>query len=442
MVYVISQEGIPLMPTEKHGMVRHFLKEGLAKVVRRKPFTIQLQYKSKTYVQPVTYGIDSGYTYIGYSVVANKKELMCGELTLLKDMSERLKKRRDYRILRRSRLRYRKPRFDNRKRPEGWLTPSIQHKFDSHIRFINLLRTFLPLTTINIEVGSFDTQKIKDSNIQGVDYQNGEQKDFYNLREYILYRDNYKCQLCGNSGVPLVVHHIGYWKQDRTNRPDNLITLCTQCHSSTNHAENGKLYGMKSATRTLKEATFMSMVKKKLAEELNKTFIVNTTYGYETKSKRIALGLDKTHYNDAFVIAGGTEEHKRVEPINFVQRRRNNRSLELFYDAKYIDTRTGKVASGKELFNGRTTRNKELNTENLHKYRGTKKSAGRRQIRKQHYFYQAGDLVWFNNKVYKVSGNEGGNSKYNYISLVGSKKQAKPNQVKIYKFRRGIYVDE
>ena len=195
---------------------------------------------------------------------------------------------------------------------------------------------------------------------------------------------------------------------------------------------------MKSATRTLKEATFMSMVKKKLAEELNKTFNVNVTYGYETKSKRIELGLSKTHYNDAFVIAGGTEDHKRVEPINFVQTRRNNRSLETFVDAKYIDTRTGKVASGKELFNGRTTRNKELNTENLYKFRGTKKSAGRRQIRKQHYFYQAGDLVWFNGKVYKVKSNDC----LGYIDLIGSKKRAKPNQVKIYKFRRGIYVDE
>jgi len=441
MVYVISQEGIPLMPTEKHGMVRHFLKEGLAKVVRRKPFTIQLQYKSKTYVQPVTYGIDSGYTYVGYSVVANKKELICGMLTLLKDMNERLKKRRMYRRIRRSRLRYRKPRFDNRKRLNDWLAPSIQHKFDSHIRFINLLRTFLPLTTINIEVGDFDTQKIKDPNIQGVGYQNGAQKDFYNLREYILYRDNYKCKLCGKPNVPLVVHHIGYWKGDRTNRPDNLITLCTQCHSPANHAQNGKLYGMKSVTRTLKEATFMSTVKEKLTEELNKTFIVNVTYGYETKSKRIALGLDKTHYNDAFVIAGGTKDHKRVEPINFVQTRRNNRSLETFVDAKYVDTRTGKVASGKELFNGRTTRNKELNTENLHKYRGDKKSAGRRQIRRQHYFYQAGDLVWFNNKVYKVKSNVS-DGKYRYIELIGSKKLAKPNQVKIYKFRRGICVDE
>jgi hypothetical protein len=442
MVYVISQEGIPLMPTEKHGMVRHFLKEGLAKVVRRKPFTIQLQYRSKTYTQPVTYGIDSGYSYVGYSAVANKKELISGVLTLLKDMSERLKKRRDYRRLRRTRLRYRKSRFDNRKKPDGWLAPSIQHKFDSHIRFINLLRTFLPLTTINIEVGNFDTQKIKDPNISGVGYQNGEQKDFFNLREYILYRDNYKCQLCGRDDLPLVVHHIGYWKGDRTNRPDNLITLCTQCHSPANHAQNGKLYGMKSVTRTLKEATFMSTVKQKLANELSKTFNVNVTYGYETKAKRIALGLDKTHYNDAFVIAGGTKDHKRVEPINFVQTRRNNRSLEKFYDAKYVDTRTGKVASGKELFNGRTTRNKKLNTENLHKYRGLKKSAGQRRIRKQHYFYQAGDLVWFNGKVYKVKSNEGGNSKYKYISLVGSKKYAKPNQVKIYKFRRGICVDE
>ena len=56
------------------------------------------------------------------------------------------------------------------------------------------------------------------------------------------------------------------------------------------------------------------------------------------------------------------------------QIRRNKRSLEQFYDAKYVDIRNGKVKSGTELFSGRRTRNKNLNPENLRKYRGEKKS--------------------------------------------------------------------
>lgn len=34
MVYVISQNGQPLMPTDRHGKVKHLLKSGKAKVVK------------------------------------------------------------------------------------------------------------------------------------------------------------------------------------------------------------------------------------------------------------------------------------------------------------------------------------------------------------------------------------------------------------------------
>ena len=433
MVYVISKDGKPLMPTERYGKVRKLLKQKLAKVVRLHPFTIQLQYVTTTYTQPISLGIDSGYTYIGYSAITDKREVMSGVLSLLSDISERIAKRREYRRLRRSRLRYRKPRFNNRRIPEGWLPPSIQHKVDSHIRFIKLLKSILPITRTTIEVASFDIQKIKDPNIQGMDYQNGEQKGFYNLREYILYRDNYTCQLCGKRNVPLRVHHIGYWKGDRTNKPSNLITLCTQCASAKNHLPKGKLYGWEPKLKAFKEETFMSILRKRLANTLN----CNFTYGYLTKARRIELNLEKIHYNDAFCIAGGTENHTRIEPINFGQTRRNNRSLEKFYDAKYIDIRTGKPAKGLELFNGRTTRNKNLNLENLHKYRGKKLSKGRRQIRRQRYLYQHNDLVKLNGKVYIVDGTS---SYGKYIGLIGLSKNVRTNLIKPYVFRKGIYA--
>ncbi|UMZ73740.1 RRXRR domain-containing protein [Natranaerofaba carboxydovora] len=121
------------------------------------------------------------------------------------------------------------------------------------------------------------------------------------------------------------------------------------------------------------------------------------------KSKRIALGLTKSHVNDAFVIAGGKEQ-KRLEPYIINQYRRNNRSLEKFYDAKYTDIRDGKKKKGQKLFSGRRKRDKNLDGENLRKYRGHKTAKGKRTIIRKRYFYQPNDLVKFKNQVFTVKG--------------------------------------
>lgn len=436
MVYVISKEGKPLMPTKRHGKIRVLLKNNLVKVVKRKPFTIKLLYDTTNYTQPVTLGIDSGYTYIGFSATTEKEEFISGECTLLKGQSERLKEKSMYRKQRRSRLRYRAPRFDNRAIPKGWLAPSIQHKYESHLRFIAYLQSILPISKIIIEVANFDVQKIKNPKIEGKEYQEGEQKDFWNLREYILHRDNHKCQNpdCNNKSKDkiLEVHHIGFWKKDRTNRPSNLITLCDKCHNPKNHKEGNFLWGWKPKLKSFKEATFMSVVRWRLVNSLNCEHI----YGFDTKSKRIALGLEKTHYNDAFCIADGSAQ-TRVKPIYFEQIRRNNRSLEKFYDAKYVDSRTGEKVSGQDLNSGRRTRNKDLNSENLHKYRKQKLSKGQRRIRTQRYFYQSKDLVKYENKIYKVKGIQ---NKGAYIKLENLSKPIKTELVVPYEFRKGICV--
>ena len=142
MVYVLSQTGKPLMPTS-NAKARILLKQGKASVKTVKPFTIQLTYTTTEYTQKVTLGVDSGYLNIGFSAITDKKELISGEVKLLKGMSDRITEKSMYRTIRRGRLRHRKPRFDNRKRKEGWLAPSIQHKLDSHIRFINRVEIYI-----------------------------------------------------------------------------------------------------------------------------------------------------------------------------------------------------------------------------------------------------------------------------------------------------------
>jgi len=434
MVYVLSKQGKPLMPTKRYGKVRRMLNSGKAKVVKSKPFTIRLTYETTGHTQPVTLGIDSGYEKIGYSAITEKEELITGEVKLLKGISERLKERSMYRSQRRSRKRYRKPRFDNRKQQEGWLAPSIQHKFDSHIRFIKYLMSILPITETIIEVANFDIQKIKNPTIEGKGYQEGEQYGYRNLREYILHRDGHKCQNpdCKNKSKnpTLEIHHMGFWKGDRSNRPGNLITLCDKCHTPANH--KGFLYGWEPKVKSFKPETFMTIVRWKLVNALN----CRHTYGYITKQKRIELGLDKTHNNDAFVIAGGTGQ-KRCESTTITQVRRNNRSLQKFYDAKYIDIRTGKKASGQELNSGRRARNRNLNGPNLRVYRGQKLSKGRVQIRRKRYPFQPGDIVIYRGKRYTVKGvqNHG-----NYVRLAELSKPVKAKDLKLLYYSKGLKV--
>ena len=144
-------------------------------------------------------------------------------------MSERIKERAMYRNNRRSRTRYRPPRFDNRRRAKGWLAPSIQHKLGNQIRQVNILTSVSSVSEIIIEVASFDIQAIKNPSISAIAYQQGSQAGFWNLREYILHRDEHKCQNpnCKNRAKEkiLQIHHIGHWKKDRTDRPSNLIKI-------------------------------------------------------------------------------------------------------------------------------------------------------------------------------------------------------------------------
>ena len=208
-VFVLSKTEKPLMPTTP-ARARKMLRDGKATVVQRTPFTIKLTVQTKEYTQPVTLGIDAGSKTIGVSAGTEKEELYSSEITLRDDIVELLSEKRQYRRIRRNRLRYRKPRFLNRKKDNGWLAPSIQHKIDSHLKIVESVHKILPISKIIVEVASFDLQKIKNPDIQGEEYQMGEQLDFWNVREYVLFRDNHKCQHCqGKSKDKILnVHHI------------------------------------------------------------------------------------------------------------------------------------------------------------------------------------------------------------------------------------------
>ncbi|MBO3459274.1 RNA-guided endonuclease IscB [Aetokthonos hydrillicola Thurmond2011] len=441
LVLVINKHGQPLMPTTPR-KARILLQSGKAKIVGRDPFTIQLIYGSSGYKQPISLGIDAGYKHVGFSAITEKEELIGGEVELLDGVSERITEKQKYRRTRRCLLRHRAKRFDNRKRNDGWLAPSIQHKLDTHLRFVERVKSRLPITKITVETAKFDIQKIKNPDIQGEGYQQGEQLGYRNLTNYIRHRDGYKCQNpdCKNNLADKVlqVHHIGYWKNpaDRSNRPSNLITLCDKCHSSPNHKKGKLLHGWQPKVKSFKAETFMSTIYKRILEDLG----AKQAFGYETDFTRVELKLEKSHHNDAFIIAGG-ETQQRIEPLMIEQIRRHKRSMEQFYDAKYIDKRTGEKVGGSILNSGRRTRNKNLTGENLRVYRGLKVSKGQRRIKKQRYRYNPNDYVMFENNVYRVVGmqNLGSGVKLaNYKSVAN--KVVNVNKVQPIRRRSGLCV--
>ena len=335
MVYVLSCAGQALMPTENHAKVRVLLKTRKARVIKRCPFTIQLLYKSTTYTQNITLGVDAGSKHIGLSATTDKKVLFESDVTIRNDITALLSARRELRKSRRNRkTRYRKPRFMNRvhSKKQGWLAPSVKQKVNSHLTAVNKVCRMLPITKIIVETASFDIQKIKNPDISGTDYQHGEQLGFWNVREYVLFRDGHECQCChGKSKDPVLnVHHIESRKVGG-DAPNNLITLCETCHTG---YHKGKIKLPEEIHRGMRfrAAAFMGIMRWAFYNKLKKLYAsrnipVSMTYGYITKNTRIKHDLPKEHFIDARCISGHPDAIPPKEVFYQKKVRCHNRQL-------------------------------------------------------------------------------------------------------------------
>lgn len=315
MVYVLSIEGKPLMPC-KEAKARKLLKQNKAKIHKREPFTIQLLFVCENQTQDITLGVDAGSKHIGLSATTEKKELYSADIELRNDIVNLLSTRREIRHMRRGRLRYRKQRFKNRanSKKKGWLSPSVRQKIQTHLKVVENVHKLLPITKIVVETASFDIQKIKNPEIHNEEYQQGEQLGFWNVREYVLFRDNHTCQCCkGKSKDEILnVHHIESRKIGG-NAPNNLITLCETCHTG---YHEGKVKLPKTIKRgmSFRDTAFMGIMRWAFYDRLKEIYPnVSMTYGYITKNTRIESNLPKEHYIDARCISG----NPKAEPLGY-----------------------------------------------------------------------------------------------------------------------------
>jgi len=292
------------------------------------PFTIQLLYGSSGYKQEVSLGIDAGTHRIGVSATTEQKVLFEAEVQPRSDIQEVLATRRQFRLARRNRkTRYRKARFLNRNKPKGWLAPSIQHKVDCHLKTMRLVHRILPVGRTTIEVAQFDIQKIRHPDIEGEEYQQGPQLGFWNVREYVLTRDDYMCQWCKGTSKErrLHVHHIESRKTGGDS-PDNLITVCETCHDLIHRTHQE--YTIKRTSRGFQDATQMGVIRQRIYEQAKELYPhVHLTYGYLTKHTRMTHQLEKSHRVDARCINGHPLACSDGTWYLMKYMRRNNRQL-------------------------------------------------------------------------------------------------------------------
>lgn len=314
-VFVLDKRGSPLMPCHP-ARARELLRRGQAVVHKRAPFTIRLKERVGGDVQAVRLKIDPGSRTTGIALLRegdrDAKVLHLAELHHKRGVRKRMEQRRNYRRRRRSaNLRYRAPRFRNRasSRRKGRLPPSLSSRVDQVASWVQRYRRLAPISAISVELARFDTQKLQNPEIDGVEYQQGELFG-YEVREYLLEKWGRKCAYCGVENVPLQVEHIVPRSQSGSSRVSNLTLACQKCNQekgSQTAAEYGYPEVQARAQRPLKDAAALNATHWAIFHRLRETGLpVEVGTGGRTKYNRTQLGLPKTHALDAVCVGAST----------------------------------------------------------------------------------------------------------------------------------------
>ena len=280
---------------------RKLLRDGRARVIRLRPFTIQLLWQCEGHIQPVTVGIDKGSHTTGISCVTNGEVVLSAEIRHRRDVTEKLDNRRMHRCSRRARKWYRPCRFLNRasSKRSGRLPPSIRTNVEEVLRVVRQLP--LPIGQIVIEDVQVDIARLNDPTLRGSRYQDPTRLD-ENLRIACLLRDGYTCQQCGKRNCKLEAHHLVYREHGGKDTLVNLLTLCEACHTK---VHQGRLtLAVMGVSSHLDQIAQRSMQGKAyLYATLREIVPLTLRYGYETATWRKHQGLEKAHDVDALCLA-------------------------------------------------------------------------------------------------------------------------------------------
>lgn len=308
-VFVIDTNKRQLNPiTAKQA--RRLLQKGKAAVWRQYPFTLILKtaIDSPT-IRPLTLKFDPGSKVTGIALIDGENVIWAGVLEHRGyQIKDALLSRRQLRRSRRNRkTRYRKPRFDNRKRSDNWLPPSLEHRILTTQTWVKRLMRYAPIIELWIEKVKFDMQQMQNPEISGVEYQQGILAG-YQVREYLLEKWGRECTYCGKKDVPLQIEHIYPKSKGGSNRVSNLCLSCEKCNQKKGNKPVEEFLKKKpdllknikyKAKKPLIDAAAVNATRNKLVKVLSSLLPTKTATGAQTKYNRIRLNLEKNHWIDA-----------------------------------------------------------------------------------------------------------------------------------------------
>jgi len=336
-VFVVDTTKRPLSPCTP-ARARWMLKQGKAAVWRRYPFTIILKEARPDAIVPsLAVKIDPGSQTSGLAVVnhATGEVVFGAEVTHRgHQVKARLDQRRACRRSRRQRhTRYRPARFDNRRRPDGWLPPSLESRIANSLTWVERIRRSCPVASLSQELVKFDTQLMQDAEMSGIAYQQGERAG-YEVREYVLEKFQRRCAYCGKTDVPLEIEHLIPKSRGGSNRVSNLALACHACNQKKGN-QTAEEWGypdvQKQAKAPLKDAAAVNASRWVLYRRLQATGLpVETGSGGVTKYNRSCRGIPKTHWLDAACVGLATPQRlmwKRTTPLMIRAMGRHSRQM-------------------------------------------------------------------------------------------------------------------
>lgn len=385
VIFVISKNGEPLMPTTRRGHVGYLLRRKQAQVVVRNPFTVKLNYETENNVQELTLGIDPGRTNIGLAVVDERGECVFAAHveTRNKDvpklMAERKQHRQQRRHFKRRQKRQRRAkakgtvmkrssvkrvlpqtdapieckliknkeaRFCNREREPGWLTPTANHLLLTHENLIAKVEQILPISKIALEVNKFAFMELDNHGIRPWEYQQGPLLGFSSRDDAVYALQEGKCLLCGKPHIDHY-HHVVPRHEHGSDTIANIAGLCNDCHDLVHTNEKVKVKLAKVHARAKKKFAGTSVLNQMLPHLINwlnsKGENLILVSAKETCAYREASDLLKEHHVDAYCIAMTTvddEMHMNdmlALPYRVIQFRRHDRQVchQSMVDRKY-----------------------------------------------------------------------------------------------------------
>jgi 5-methylcytosine-specific restriction endonuclease McrA len=332
-VFVLDKHKRPLMPCSSK-RARLLLERGRAVVHKRYPFTIRLKNRVGGDTQPLRLKIDPGARTTGVALVREAPDgqhvLHLAEIEHRgKTVRKRMLQRAMYRRRRRSaNLRYRAKRFDNRKRPEGWLPPSLRSRVDNTAAWVNRYRRLARLAALSVELVRFDTQKMGNPEISGVEYQQGELAG-YEAREYLLLKFDHACVYCGVVDVPLQIDHVTPRAKGGSDRVSNLVIACGPCNQEKGSRDLRAFLAhdpalaqriLARAKAPLKDAAAVNITRWALVNELRPIGLpLELSSGGRTKWNRSRLGVPKEHCLDAACVGAVDALHGWDRPVQHIK---------------------------------------------------------------------------------------------------------------------------